>query len=52
MAEQGWEAVTTSAFGLMATLIFETDQARVSVSLQANNIAETVNVRLLIIEKQ
>lgn len=52
MAEQGWEAITTSAIGLMATLVFETDQSRVSVSLQANNIAKTVNVRLFIIQKE
>jgi len=36
---------------MMATLVFETDQARTSVSLQANEIAETVNVRLFIFEK-
>jgi hypothetical protein len=51
MVESGWENVTTSAVGLMATLVFESDQARTSVSLQANNIAKTVTVRLFIVEK-
>jgi hypothetical protein len=51
MAESGWENVTTSAVGLMATLVFETDQARTSVSLQANNVAKMVTVRLFILEK-
>jgi hypothetical protein len=36
---------------MMATLVYETEQARVSVSLQANTIAETVTVRLFIIDK-
>ena len=43
--------MTISAVGLMATLVFETDQARTSVSLQANNVAEMVTVRLFILEK-
>ena len=51
MAESGWKNVTTSAVGLMASLVFETDQARTSVSLQANNFAETVTVRLFILGK-
>lgn len=51
MADAGWENVTISAVGLMATLVFETDQARTSVSLQANNVAEMVTVRLFILEK-
>lgn len=51
MAELGWESRTSSAIGLMATLVFEKDEARVSVSLQANNIARTVTVRLFILEE-
>ena len=51
MGEAGWENVTISAVGLMATLVFETDQARTSVSLQANNVAKMVTVRLFILEK-
>jgi hypothetical protein len=51
MVAQGWESRTSSLAGLMASLVFETDEARTSVSLQANNIAKTVTVRLFIIEK-
>ena len=51
LTDMGWEAQTSSAIGMMATLVFETEQARVSVSLQANTIAETVNVRLYILDK-
>ena len=51
MTEQGWETVSASEIGLMATLVFQTENARLSVSLQANNIARTVNVRLFIIDK-
>ncbi len=51
MPEQGWEAKTSSAIGMMGTLVFETDEARVSISLQANEIAETVVVRLFILGK-
>lgn len=51
MPEQGWEAKTSSAIGMMGTLVFETEEARVSISLQANEIAETVVVRLFILEK-
>ena len=51
LTEMGWEPQTSSAIGMMATLVFETEQARVSVSLQANTIAETVNVRLFILDK-
>lgn len=51
MVAQGWEEKTSSTIGMMATLVFETDQARTSVSLQANEIAKTVNVRLFIFAK-
>jgi hypothetical protein len=51
LTEMGWEPQTSSAIGMMATLVFETEQARVSVSLQANTIAKTVNVRLFILDK-
>lgn len=51
MAEQGWESVSASEVGLMATLVFQTDVARVSVSLQANHIARTVNVQLIVYSK-
>jgi hypothetical protein len=51
LTEMGWEPQTSSAIGMMATLVFETDQARVSVSLQANTIAKTVNVRLFILDR-
>ncbi len=51
MPEQGWETVSTSEVGLMATLVFQSDVARVSISLQANNIAKTVNVRLFVVKK-
>jgi hypothetical protein len=51
MIAQGWESKTSSLAGLMASLVYETDEARTSVSLQANNIAKTVTVRLFIIEK-
>jgi hypothetical protein len=51
MPEQGWELVSASEIGLMATLVFQTAEARVSISLQANNIAKTVTVRMFIIKK-
>jgi len=51
MTVAGWESKTSSLAGLMASLVFETDVARTSVSLQANNIAETVTVRLFMINK-
>jgi hypothetical protein len=51
MTAQGWESRTSSLAGLMASLVYETDEARTSVSLQANNIAKTVTVRLFIIKK-
>ncbi len=51
LTEQGWEARTSSAIGMMATLVYETEEARVSVSLQANEIAKTVTVRLFILAK-
>jgi hypothetical protein len=51
MTAQGWESKAASLAGLMASLVFETDEARTSVSLQANNIAKTVTVRLFIIKK-
>ena len=51
LTEMGWEPQTSSAIGMMATLVFETEQARVSVSLQANTIAKTVNVRLFILDR-
>ncbi len=51
MGERGWESVSASEVGLMATLVFQTDVARVSVSLQANNIARTVNVQLIVYTK-
>jgi len=51
MPEQGWELVTASEIGLMSTLVFQTAEARVSISLQANNIAKTVTVRMFIIKK-
>jgi len=51
MVAQGWESRTSSLAGLMASLVYETDEARTSVSLQANNIAKTVTVRLFIIKK-
>lgn len=52
MAEQGWESLTDSTIGLMATLVFEADEVRVSVKLQANNFAETVDVTVLVFPKQ
>ena len=51
MAEQGWESLTDSTIGLMATLVYETAEARVSVKLQANNFAETVDVTILVFPK-
>jgi hypothetical protein len=51
MEALGWESKTASNVGMMATLVFETDTARVSASLQANQIAKTVNVRLFILTK-
>lgn len=51
LTEKGWEARTSSAIGMMATLVYETEEARVSVSLQANEIAKTVTVRLFILAK-
>jgi len=51
MADQGWENKTASAVGLMASLVFETETARTSVALQANNFAKTVTVRLYIFDK-
>jgi hypothetical protein len=51
LTDQGWESKTSSTIGMMATLVYETEQARVSVSLQANTIAKTVNVRLFIHEE-
>ena len=51
MTEQGWESVTESMIGLMATLVFETDEARVSIKLHANNIAETVDVTVSVFPK-
>ncbi len=51
MAEQGWESLTDSTIGMMATLVYETDEARVSIKLQANNFAETVDVTILVFPK-
>jgi hypothetical protein len=51
MTEQGWESLTDSTIGLMATLVYESDEARVSVKLQANNFAETVDVTILVFTK-
>ncbi len=51
MAEQGWESLTDSTIGLMATLVFESDEARASIKLQANNFAETVDVTILVFPK-
>jgi glucose/arabinose dehydrogenase len=50
LTARGWEARTTSAIGMMATLVYEKEGNRVSVSLQANTFAKTVNVRLFIHE--
>jgi type IV secretory pathway VirB10-like protein len=51
MTELGWESRTASQVGLMASLIFEKEGSRVSASLQENNIAHTVNIRLFIHER-
>jgi hypothetical protein len=52
MVEQGWEGLTSSTIGLMATLVYESDEGRVSVKLQANNFAETVDVTILVFPKR
>jgi hypothetical protein len=51
MVEQGWGALSSSTIGLMATLVYESDEGRVSVKLQANNFAETVDVTVLVFPK-
>jgi hypothetical protein len=51
MAEQGWNSLTDSMIGVMATLVFESDEARVSIKLQANTFAETVDVQILVFYK-
>jgi len=51
MIEQGWRSVSSSAIGLMASLVYESDQARVGITLQANTIAKMVTVGLTILKK-
>jgi hypothetical protein len=51
MAEQGWNILTDSTIGVMGTLVFESDEARVSVKLQSNTFAETVDVTILVFHK-
>jgi hypothetical protein len=51
MVEQGWRSVRSSAIGLMANMVFESDQARLGITLQANTIGKMVTVALSILEK-
>ena len=51
MVAQGWRTVSSSAIGLMGSLVFESDQARLGITLQANTIAKMVTVGLTILKK-
>lgn len=51
MSGQGWDILTDSTIGVMGTLVFESDEARVSVKLQSNTFAETVDVTILVFHK-
>jgi hypothetical protein len=44
MAEQGWRSVSSSTVGLMGSLVFKSDEARLGITLQANTIAKMVTV--------
>jgi hypothetical protein len=51
MSERGWNILTDSTIGVMGTLVFESDEARVSVKLQTNTFAETVDVTIFVFPK-